>query len=442
MHPSTRFLNILAITLLMLTSFIIGYQIRDVRLTPAVWGSMLPLAQGEGPTGSSLRPIELIHEAYLRVTSEYVDPIEKPDELAYAAIRGMLTQLNDPYTRFMDPSEFKKFREQNQGRFAGIGATLHLTEKEPTAEETELHTKGLICPVCNTDLTELENFKKYRVTVLKPLPNSPAERAGLKPGDVILKVDDYVTDGQLLDNVVDHIRGPEKTQVTLSIERRNVAEPLTVKITRASIEVPAVESKILADKIGYLQISSFNEKTAPETRAALQEFRDAGVRGLLLDLRGNPGGLLTECIRVASMLLDEEHKVIVTTKSRNRQTKEELRYNEPNIFRGPIVVLVNKGSASASEILTGALMDYKRATVVGETTFGKALVQTVITLGDFRNPSAMPVTTAHYYTPLGTDLNKKGLTPNVVVKLDEDTKEINEKDNQAQAALKLLKEML
>lgn len=441
-HVPARFLNILAISLLMLTSFLVGYQLRDIRLSPAVWAAMLPAANDNNPGGKTFNPMSLVQQAYYEVTNEYVDPVKNTDEMAYAAIRGMLTPLNDPYTRFMDPTEFGKFREQTAGRFVGIGATLHLTEKEPTKVETDIHTKGLTCPVCHTDLSELENFKKFRVTVLKPLPGSPAERSGLKAGDVILKVDDYITDGELLDNVVDHIRGPEGTKVTLLIERKNVPEPLKITITRAPIEVAATESKILPGNIGYLQISSFNDKTAPETRAELEKFRDANVKGLLLDLRGNPGGLLTECIRVASMLLDNEHQVIVSTKSRDRVQKDELRTNEQYLFKGPIVLLVNKGSASASEILTGALMDYHRATVVGETTFGKALVQTVITLGDFRNPCAMPVTTARYYTPNGTDLNKKGLTPDVVVKLDENTTELNENDNQAKEALRILKEKM
>lgn len=434
-----RFLNILAISLLMFTSGIIGYQLRDINIAPTVWSAMLPAANDNDQGGKTFNPMSLVQQAYYEITSEYVDPVIKTDEMAYAAIRGMLTTLDDPYSRFMDPKEFEKFREQTRGRFVGIGATLHLTEKEPSKVETDLHTKGLTCPVCHTDLSELENFKKFRVTVLRPLPGSPAERSGLKAGDVILKVDDFITEGELLDTVVDHIRGPEGTKVTLLVERKNETEPIKIAIARAPIEVPAVESKILPGNIGYLQISSFNDKTAPETREVLNNFRDEKVKGLLLDLRGNPGGLLTECIRVASMLLEEKHQVIVSTKSRDRVQKDEKRYNEEYLFKGPIVLLVNKGSASASEILTGALMDYNRATVVGETTFGKALVQTVITIGDFRNPSAMPITTARYYTPNGTDLNKKGLTPDVVVKLDENTTEINEKDNQALEALRILK---
>ena len=193
--------------------------------------------------------------------------------------------------------------------------------------------------------------------------------------------------------MVDKIRGKVGTDVRLTIARKNVEKPFEVTLTRAQIEVPAVESKVLDNNIGYMHLLSFNEKTL-KTRKALTDFTAAHVRGVVLDLRNNPGGLMSESIRIASMLLPNDDKLIVSTKGRDGNSEPYNRTDTP-MFTAPLVVLVNKNSASASEILTGALKDYKRAEVVGESTFGKALVQTVIRLSD---GSAMAITTAHYYT--------------------------------------------
>ena len=438
----SRYLTSTIVILLMLTAFLVGFQANGNHasgLTP-VWASMRPSADNTTLDQSiNLKPLQLFQEAFTTLQAEYVDPITNPDELTYAAIRGMLQQVHDPYTRFMDPKEYHDFVNENEGHFAGIGATLKMTELPAVkTEHGEAPKDAITCPVCGTKITDIKSF---RVTIVEPLPNSPAKKAGLMPGDYITKINDTPTDGMTVSDAADKIRGPEDTKVTLTIERNGSDKPLTFTITRANIEVPAVESKMLDNKIGYLRLMSFNEKTAPETRAALMDFKEKGARGMVLDLRSNPGGLLTESIRVASMLLPKENKVIVSTKGRDQQEHKEIR-SEDQIFDRPMVVLVNKGSASASEILTGALKDYHRATVIGETTFGKALVQTVIRLGDYNNPCAMPVTTARYYTPSGFNLNKKGITPDTVVELDKDAKELNEKDNQAQAALRILNEQI
>jgi len=436
-HEHPRHLNVILIVLLMLTAFLVGYQAHGngSGIRP-VWAAMAsPGALGNTLDDSiSLRPVQLFQEAFNRVQTEYVTPVTNTDELTYAAIRGMLAKLNDPYTRFMDPTEFAKFNSDNRGFFAGIGATLNMTEIPGTAiNEGKGTTAPVSCPVCGTVISDT---KQYRVTVVEPMPKSPAEAAGLQPDDYILKVDDMATDGLMIDEVVEKIRGPEGTKVTLTLARKGIKEPIVVSLTRANIEVPAVESKILNDNIGYLRLHSFNEKTVNETRAALMDFNRANVRGILLDLRNDPGGLLFECIKISSMFLPAEDKVIVSTRGRDGQNQDETRIGQ-QIFNKPMVVLVNKGSASASEILTGALKDYKRATVIGESTFGKALVQTVIRLS---GGSAMAVTTAHYYTPSGFDLNKKGITPDKVVELDKDAKLISEKDNQALAAIRILNE--
>lgn len=437
-----RSLKTTIVILLMLTAFLVGYQANG-RHSPGMsplWASMIPMGSGGLLDDSvSLKPVQLFQDAFTAVQAEYVDPITNPDELTYAAIRGMLQQIHDPYTRFMDPKEYKEFSDENAGHFAGIGATLKMVET-PVAKDANGNAPkdAITCPVCGTKINDV---KAFHVTIVEPLPGTPAKAAGLQPGDVILKVDDTNTDGMTVSDVADKIRGPEGTKVRLTVQREGTDKPIEVTLTRANIEVPAVQSKVLDGNIGYLRLMSFNEKTVEETRAALLDFNKAKVRGVLLDLRSNPGGLLTECVKVASMLLPPENKVIVFTKGRNRQRHDEVRVGD-QLYNGPIVVMVNKGSASASEILTGALKDYKRATITGETTFGKALVQTVIRLGDPDKPCAMPVTTARYYTPSGYDLNKRGITPDVVVELDKNAKELNEKDNQSQAALRILNDQI
>jgi carboxyl-terminal processing protease len=389
----------------------------------------------------SLVSIQVIQDAMRQVTRQYVEPISeaKTREMAYSAIKGMLLPLNDPYTRFMDPTDLKEFREDTDGHFAGIGATLSMEEVPAIKDEGHGTRAPILCPVCGTIISDV---KTYRVVIVEPLPNTPAKKAGLMPGDIILKVNDKLTDGMMVDEVTEMIRGKEGEKVTLLLARKGEGKTVSVTITRAVIEVPAVEYRMIEGNIGYLRLIQFNSKTGDETEAALIDLKAKGAKGLLLDLRNNPGGLLDVCIRISTMFLPQDNKLIVSTKSRGGYKDEYNRLDESQIWTLPITVLVNKGSASASEILSGALKDYKRAKLVGEPTFGKALVQTVIPLGTPEYPCAMPVTTAHYYTPSGYDLAKKGISPDIAVALDKDTKHIDEKDNQAQVALKDLKEKM
>jgi carboxyl-terminal processing protease len=436
-----RHLTVFLTVLMLFAAFLIGYQARDggSRLATPVWASLASNA-GRSTLDDviSLRPVQLFNEAFEQVQAQYVDPVTDPSKLAYAAIRGMLAELDDPYTRFMDPKEFKEFRSDNAGRFAGIGATLNMVEIPAIdTHEGDGTIAPITCPVCGTTI---DDSKHYRVNIVDTLPNSPARAANLQAGDLILKVGEKPTDGLTVSEVADQIRGPEGTKVTLTIARKGIEKPLEVTLTRAQIEVPAVEVKMLENNtIGYLRLYQFNEKTVAETSAALEDLNKKNVRGIVLDLRSNPGGLLSECIKVASLVLPSDNKVIVSTKGRGGHKDTYTRIHR-QIYAGPLVVLVNKGSASASEILAGAIKDYKRGTVIGETTFGKALVQTVIPLGDPRSQSAMAVTTAHYYTPSGYDLAKKGIQPDQTVELGKDFTSISEKDNQAMAALKALKE--
>lgn len=434
-------LSSVAIFLVILTAFLVGFQLNPSRssLQRPAWAALTPPLRGPLDDSVSLKPVQLFQQAFMQVQRNYVEPIEKPEALTYAAIRGMLSELNDPYTRFMNPDEFKEFNSDNAGHFAGIGATLNMTEIPAVkVGQGEGTVAPIECPACGTVIADM---KHYRVSIVEPLPNSPALKAGLLSGDFIMKVDKKPTDGLTVSEVADMIRGPEGTEVTLEVARKGAEKALTIVIKRAQIQVPAVESRVLEDKIGYLRIFSFNEKTVQETRAALLDFSKANVKGVMLDLRNNPGGLMTECIKVASMFLASDKNVIVSTKGRDGDTEAYPRIGS-QICDVPVVVLVNKGSASASEILTGALKDYHRATIIGETTFGKALVQTVLPLGEREKPCAMAVTTAHYYTPSGFDLAKRGITPDTVIALDKGVTKLNESDNQAKKALSLLHEAI
>lgn len=434
-QPYPRHLTILAFSLALAAAFLAGTQ------THGSFGAMRPVwAALATPstaldTKVSLRPVQLFQEALSRVQGEYVQPIDEPDKLVYSAIRGMLTPLNDPYTRFMDPKEFAEFNSDNHGSFAGIGATLNMVEIPAQEVKTgEGTTAPVVCPACGTVIS---NTKHYRISVVEPLPNTPAMRAGLQAGDLIVKVNGESTDGKTVSEVADMIRGEKGTEVTLTIGRKDFEKPKDFTIVRDIIEVPATETKMLDDGIGYLRIMSFNEKTFTETREGLEKLKDQGAKGLLLDLRNNPGGLLRQCQLVSSLFLpdDAANQLIVSTKPRKGPT-ESINRTGPQVWTKPMVVLVNKGSASASEILSGALKDHKRARIIGEATFGKALVQSVIPLSD---GSAMAITTAHYYTPSGYDVGKRGVPPDDVVELDKDVKTLNEKDNQAQAAIQTLK---
>ena len=436
----SKHLTTVTFLLLIAAAFLVGYQLRDQVGGPLgirpVWASLatptMPAATLD--RSISLQPVQLFREALDRVSQEYVEPIQDPSKLVYSAVRGMLLPLNDPYTRFMDPKEYTEFNSDNRGNFVGIGATLDMEEIPALkTKEGEGTVPPVICPSCGAKISDI---KHYRIAIVEPLPGSPALKAGVKAGDFIQKVNDAPVDGLTVSEVADRIRGPKDTQVTLVLQRRGEEKPLTVTITRAQIEVPSLKTSTLDGNIGYLHLLVFNEKTSIETRAALETFKKENVRGLVLDLRNNPGGLMMESIRVASMLLPADKQVIVSTKDRRGQVKDNKRLDD-QIFDLPLVVLVNKGSASASEILSGALKDYHRGNIIGETTFGKALVQTVIPLSD---GSAMAITTAHYYTPNGNDIGHKGINPDTAVELDKDVRQVSETDNQAQAAIRILKE--
>ena len=330
------------------------------------------------------------------------DNVIKDDEDAYVAIESMVSSLNDVYTKFLNPKDFKEENESIQGSLQGIGVQI--------------------------------GVRDGKLLVIAPIEDTPGERAGLKAEDEILEINGKSTKGITVDAAAEQIRGPEGTKVTLLVKRGK--EPAkTYTITREKIEIKSVSTKApefvkIPDNLGYIRLSSFISRNATsEFEQALVENFDKD--GLIIDLRSNPGGLLTNAIYIADMLLDS--KVIVSTVDREGY-KDTTRANQRTLTNQPIVVIINGGSASASEILSGALKDNKRAIIVGKKSFGKGLVQEINRLP---GGSAMHITIQKYLTPNGTDINKKGIKPDYEVDLtEEDVKK--ERDPQLAKAIELL----
>lgn len=304
-------------------------------------------------------------------------------EAAYAALRTALRQLNDPYTRFLSPAEYSDLTDQTAGEVSGIGVQVQR--------------------------------QNDRVVITAITPDSPAEQAGLAVGDHLVMVDGQSTERLTAEGVAQRLRGAENSQVTLSV-LRNGGNPRSVIVTRARMEMPAVDyahRTVGSRSIGYIRLTEFNAHAATQMERAILALTEEGVEGFVLDLRGNPGGLLLASIDIGRMWL--QHGPIVRTTYRDG-TSESLSANRTALTQLPLTVLVDRRSASSSEILTGALRDNNRATIVGTPTFGKALVQTLHGLSD---GSGLTVTVAHYFTPNGTDISRKGITPDVVVELND-----------------------
>ena len=304
---------------------------------------------------------------------------------AYEAIRGMLGSLDDPYTRFLDPREFKEMQIDTSGELSGVGIQLSL-DKE---------TRNLV--------------------VVSPIEGSPASRAGVQPKDVIVEIDGKSTKGMSTEDAVKLIRGQAGTTVTLTLKRK--AQTLELPLTRERIELHAVDHQIntSADgvKVGYIRLKQFNATATKDMRQAVKDLEEKGAQGYVLDLRSNPGGLLMASVEIARQWLNEG--TIVSTKTRDG-IQDVKRANGRALTTKPMVVLVNEGSASASEILSGALQDNNRAVLVGQKTFGKGLVQSVRGLSD---GSGMTVTIAKYLTPSGRDIHKYGIDPDVTARMTE-----------------------
>jgi carboxyl-terminal processing protease len=321
---------------------------------------------------------------WLQVRQSYLDKTYTKPEDAYKGVRAMLKELNDPYTRFMDPRQFNRMKEQTSGDYAGVGIQV------------------------------IPDPKTKELLVVSPIPDTPAAKAGIMAKDIIETVDGFATKVLGYEDAIGKIKGKPGTSVTIVIRRETKKFPLTLErqvITVASVRTELKEEQ--GKKIGYIALREFTAKAPKEMRTAVSSFLDQNVDGFVLDLRNNPGGLLGASTEIASIFLDK--KLVVSTVNRTG-TVEELETNGNRLTDKPLVLLVNGGSASASEILSGAFQDYHRAALIGTTTFGKGLVQAVRELSD---GSGMTVTIAHYKTPAGRDIHKKGITPDYPVEIPE-----------------------
>jgi carboxyl-terminal processing protease len=325
--------------------------------------------------------IKVFGEALTEIQKKYVEEKDSK-ELIYGAIRGMMNTL-DPHSTFLSPEEFKDLEIETSGIFSGIGIEITLKE-------------GVL-------------------TVVSPIEGTPADKAGLSPGDKILQIEDKSTKNMTLNDAVRMIRGQKGTKVLLLILHEGAKEPQKYTIVREVIPIRSVKSKMLEEGYGYVRVSTFQDKTSEDVQAALKKLESTNkgsLKGLVLDLRNDPGGLLNEAVKVADIFL--ESGVIVSIQGRSKELNQKfLAHPNKDPHNYPLVVLVNEGSASASEIVAGALQDQKRAIILGAPTFGKGSVQTIIPLED---NSGLKLTTARYYTPSGRSIQAKGISPDILVK--------------------------
>ena len=342
----------------------------------------------------------LIKQARTIVETYHVDGSSeiKEKDLVYGAIHGMVKAWDDPYTRFVDPDALKEEEIEMQGEYGGLG--IYISQRDG------------------------------RTLIISPIEGTPADRAGLKPKDEIVKIDEEVILGWDQNKVVDTLRGKPGTNVTIWIRREGEEQLLKFDIKRENIQIHTVRHEMIGET-GYLRISQFNQRTEWEFQDALRDVESKGAQGLVIDLRNNPGGLLSVCVDIADMFLEEG--VIVSTRGRFDRANEVLFATSGAETDLPAVVLVNEGSASASEILAGALKDHDRAVLVGKQTFGKGSVQTLFSLPD---SSGIFVTIAKYYTPAGIVIDKVGLAPDIEV--DGEFGKDRQEDEQLQRALKEL----
>ena len=347
--------------------------------------------------------IDLFGEVLQSIKKDYVDEVDQA-EIMESAINGVLQSL-DPYSAYMSPEIFKEMRTDTSGQFGGLGIEI-----------------GMEAGV---------------VKVISPIDDTPAAEAGIKSGDYIVKIGKEQVQGKSLMEAVKLMRGPVGSSINLTVRRKNIKKPLKFKITRKVIEVQSVSSEIISkDKnLGYIRLKSFNENSDKQFLKSLQGFeKNPKIKGYVLDLRNNPGGLLTKAINITDFFLNDGE--IVSTKGRNiSETRKFFAKRGDEIKGKPIVVIINNGSASASEIFAGALKDHKRAIILGENSYGKGSVQSIIPL---RNGGGIRLTISKYYLPSGKSISEIGVTPDILVEeIGDDFKIRSNKDNQLNYAIKL-----
>jgi len=355
-------------------------------LALAIIVSMSVDANSQGQESSELYDgLRLFGKAFSIVHNQYVEDV-KTKTLVYGAIDGMLKSLGDPHTRFMTPEVFKEMKVETEGSFSGLGIVIGL--------------------------------KQDNLMVISPIEGTPAYLAGIKAGDYITEIDGTSTKNISLVEAVQKLRGKQGTQVIITIKRDGVENPFKVTINRAIIEIHSVKSDVIQTDVGYIRITNFNQNTAQEFTDSLVKLQKRGIRSLVIDLRNDPGGLLESAIDVSDNLLSK-NSLIVSIAGRQQEMNREFRTTGKGLYLdNPIIVLLNEGSASASEILAGAIKDNKRGLTIGVKSYGKGSVQTVLPLPD---GSGIALTTAKYFTPSGVCIHGKGIIPDIIVEMPEIT---------------------
>ena len=346
--------------------------------------------------------IDLFSEVLDKINKEYVDDIDQSKSID-AAINGVLHSL-DPYSGYMSPEMFSEMQTETSGEFGGLGIEVGMEH-------------GV-------------------VKVISPIDNSPASRVGVKAGDYIVKINDMQVQGKTLMEAVELMRGPIGSEIKITVRRIGIKKALTFNITREMIQVQSVKSRLIDNKVGYIRLTSFNENSSNQIKKKFKELnKDSNIKGYIFDLRNNPGGLLSQAIKVSDFFLDNGE--IVSTKGKKSSENKKYFAKKGDIIYGkPLIILINYGSASASEIVAGALKDHKRAILVGKNSYGKGSVQSIIPL---KNKGAIRLTISKYYLPSGKSISEVGVTPDIVIDENTEKFKINTKtDNQLNFALKLL----
>ncbi len=389
-------------------SFLVGWQASSFGLLGDVFGTTKTsdsVEESQKKTDVHDENLNLFWSIWDKLDKEYVDKdkVASEDKI-YGAIKGLVASFDDPYTVFMTPKESKEFSENIDGKLEGIGAELTVEDK--------------------------------LLKIVTPMKGSPSEKAGLLPGDIIYKIDGKPANNMSLFDAIMAIRGKKGTGVTLTIGRKNLDKPFDVSIIRDSIEIDSVTMERTKSGIVYLSVNQFNGKTNEQFGKAVSEMILNEPKGLVIDLRYNGGGYLDSAVELLSYLLPTDTNA-VEIRQRGKENDMMKTNGNPKITKVPLVVLVNEGSASASEILAGAIQDLKRGIIMGTKTYGKGSVQEV---DSFPDGSSIRLTIAKWFTPNGRTVNHVGLTPDIVVELkDEDLK--NKKDTQKEAAIKYLEEL-